>query len=256
MSAALQIHSADGVGLKDDRGDILLACGNTVPTDASTGYAEGALFQHLDGAAGTQLYINEGSRTSCDFNPVVLPGVDLSTLTATAAEVNKLDDSLAANLMAAGSGADGMDNYAAGVFRNGSLIVTRILVDFDGLLDGGTAGDIIGEDGVANCHIGQITAAKNGTILGGRITCLQAPAGGSTDVDLYSAAEGTGSNDAAISTLTETQLINHGAWSAGQVDELEAMPAADSYLYLVSQGTGDTAYTAGIFLIELFGLGA
>lgn len=152
-----------------------------------------------------------------------------------------------------GTGADGMDNYAAGTIRLGNLITTYILVDFDGLLDGGTAGDIIGEDGVANCHIGQITTQRCGTIVGGKITCLQAPAGGSTDVDLYSATEATGTNDAAISGLTETQLINHGAWSAADVDELSTLPAADEYLYLVSQGTGDTAYTAGVFLIELYG---
>lgn len=156
--------------------------------------------------------------------------------------------------MTPGTGADGMDNYAAGSYRNGDLIVTQILVDIDDLLDGGTAGDIIGEDGVANCHIGQITAARNGTIVAGRMTCLELPAGGSDDIDLYSATEATGTNDAAISGLTESQLINHGAWTAGQVDDLTAWPAADSYLYLVSQGTGDAIYTAGKFLIELYGI--
>ena len=201
------------------------------------------------------LYLNGGGVYDSAGNQIKEELDLLSGLTATAAESNKLDDSLASNLLAVGTGADGMDNHGAGVFKNGSLIVTRILVDFDGLLDGDTAGDIIGEDGVANCHIGQITAAKNGTIIGGRVTCLQAPTGGATDIDIYSATEGTGTNDAAISGLTETQLINHGAWTAGQVDVLATMPAADEYLYLVNQATaGNTAYTAGIFLIELFGV--
>lgn len=47
---------------------ILMASGNTVPTDATTGYAESCIFFHIDGSAGTMVYINEGSGISCDFN--------------------------------------------------------------------------------------------------------------------------------------------------------------------------------------------
>ncbi|MEK9796752.1 MAG: hypothetical protein VW713_08405 [Alphaproteobacteria bacterium] len=54
------------------------------------------------------------------------------------------------------------------VQKMGSLIETRILVDLTGLNGGGTAADIIGVDGQANCHIGQITAAVNGTIFAWR----------------------------------------------------------------------------------------
>jgi hypothetical protein len=46
----------------------LLAWGNTVPTDATTGYAPGALFFHIDSSGQTSLYKNDGSSTSCDFN--------------------------------------------------------------------------------------------------------------------------------------------------------------------------------------------
>lgn len=42
--------------------------GTTVPTDAATGYAPGCEFIDID--TGTR-YINEGSKTSCDFNQVV-----------------------------------------------------------------------------------------------------------------------------------------------------------------------------------------
>lgn len=157
--------------------------------------------------------------------------------------------------MTAGTGADGMDAYATQVVSTSTgLIKTELYVDFDGLLEGGTAGDIVGEDGAANSHIGQITTAVNGVIVAGRVTCLETPAGGSTDVDLYAADEGTGANDAAITSLTnDTQLINHGAWTQGEVAALTGFPAADQHLYLVSQGTGDTAFTAGKFLIELWG---
>ena len=115
-------------------------------------------------------------------------------------------------------------------------------------------GDIIGENpGVANCHLGQITAAKNGTIVAGRLTCLKAPATGATDIDLYSATEATGAEDAAIAGLTETQLCNSGVLSAGTVVMLTAFPAANEYLYLVNQAGTDAAYSAGLLLIELWG---
>ena len=42
--------------------------GLTVPTDGTAGYAIGCMFIQTDGSTGTTLYLNEGSRTSCDFN--------------------------------------------------------------------------------------------------------------------------------------------------------------------------------------------
>lgn len=48
----------------------LITYGTTVPTDAATGYAEGCIFIKTDGSAGAQIYINEGSDTSCDFKPL------------------------------------------------------------------------------------------------------------------------------------------------------------------------------------------
>lgn len=176
---------------------------------------------------------------------------------AAADDFEIIEADLTGAVMAAGTGADGMDNYAAGAAHlGGTMKYTAMLVDFDGLLSGGTAGDIIGEDGAANSNIGQVTAAVNGTVIMGRITCLETPVAGSgdDDIDLYSATEATGANDAAISTLTETQIVNGGAWAQGDVAYFDANPAANEYLYLVSQGTGNTAYTAGIFLIEMWGV--
>ena len=87
------------------------------------------------------------------------------------------------------------------------------------------------------------------------MTCLETPAGGDTDVDIYSATEGTGVEDTAISALVEVQLINAGTQSSGTVTAAANMPAANTdYLYFVNQGTGNATYTAGKFLIELFGV--
>lgn len=135
---------------------------------------------------------------------------------------------------------------AGGIYR------VTILVDLTGLNSGGTAGDIIGVNGTAlPCFIALLPAI---TVLGGRMTCLETPAGGDTDIDLYSATEGTGVEDQAITALTETQIINAGTQSVGTVTYFAADPAANTYLYLVGQSTSNATYTAGRFLIEIFGV--
>lgn len=147
--------------------------------------------------------------------------------------------------------------HKASVEKVGGIITTRILVDLTGL-SSSAAADIIGVEAAANCHIGQITAAINGTIIGGKITCLEAPATGEPDIDLYSATEATGVEDAAITGLTETALLNTTAdWTIDLVRAITAVPAANEYLYLVGDGLGtDAVYTAGKFLIELTGYDA
>ena len=141
------------------------------------------------------------------------------------------------------------------VIRVGGIVKTEILLDLTGLNGCGSAGDIIGKDGAAaNCHIGQITAAINGTIIAGQIECHEAPAGGDPDIDLYSAVEGTGVQDTAISGLDETALANCADHSAGSVDVLTGWPAADEYLYLTVGTATDADYTAGRLLITLWGV--
>lgn len=154
----------------------------------------------------------------------------------------------------AGTGITGAAaSYTAGVEKVGTYFKTTIVIDLAGLR-GTAANDIIGDDGTANaCHIGQITAARNGTIFAGKIECLETPAGSDPDIDLYSATEATGVEDQAITALTETQLINSGSHAANAFKSLTAFPAADEYLYLVA-GTGvDADYTAGILVITLWG---
>lgn len=134
----------------------------------------------------------------------------------------------------------------------GGIYRMTILIDLTGLNSGGTAGDIIGVNGTAlPCYIARLPAM---TVLGGRMTCLETPAGGDTDIDLYSATEGTGVEDQAITALTETQIINAGTQSAGTVTYFAADPAANAYFYLVGQSTSNATYTAGRFLIEIFGV--
>ena len=187
----------------------------------------------------------------------------IATTAGTGAETTQMSissagfTSLNANTMAteAGTGITGGTGtiYRSSVIREGGIIKTSILIDLTGLRST-ASGDIIGVDGTSNvCHIGQITAARNGTILAGRMTCFEEPAGGDPDINVHSATEGTGVEDGAISDLTETLLVNSGDLATGTVVTFTGVPAADEFLYLTLGATTNADYTAGKLLIELFG---
>lgn len=139
------------------------------------------------------------------------------------------------------------------IVRSRDVIFSEITIDLTGLNSGASAGDIIGKNGTGVAYIARLSA-YNGTLYAMRMTCVEAPAGGDVDIDLYSATEGTGVEDVAISTLTEVQLMNSGNLSNGTVVGAINMPAATTdYLYLVNQGTGNATYTAGKLVIEMWG---
>ena len=91
--------------------------------------------------------------------------------------------------------------------------------------------------------------------MAGSITCVELPAGGDLDIDLFSATEATGTEDGAVGSLTSTALhANGGNWALSSVKALTAWPAADQYLYLTVGGTTAGNYSAGRLLIELYGV--
>ena len=142
--------------------------------------------------------------------------------------------------------------YEAGVIKIGEVFHTTILIDLTGLASSGS-GDIIGKAATANSHIGQITAAVNGTVLGGKLTCLEAPAGGDPDINLWYADEATGTEDAAVTGLThQVQICDSGDLALNSVVSL-ATVAADKYLYMATGAATDGDYSAGKLLIEFWG---
>ena len=146
--------------------------------------------------------------------------------------------------------------YRSSVQRVGGIITTNILIDLTGLRSTGGA-DIIGVNGTALvCHIGQLTAAQNGTILTGSMECFEAPAGGDPDINIHSATEGTGVEDGAISGLSETLLVNAGDATLGSKVYFTGFPAADEFLYLTTGAATDADYTAGKLFIQLMGYAA
>lgn len=196
------------------------------------------------------------------------------------AELNVLDGAVAANNVASkavlsdannvivrpgnilatekGSGFSAAESYVSSVAKEGGLYKTSILLDLTGVVSAATEKDIIGNDDAANAHIGQITAARNGTIIAGRITCLETPGGGEVDIDLIAHETGTLAEDTAYDAGGTPIVVLAAAadWAVGDVKIATGFPAANDYLYLaVGTGTSPTAgtYTAGKFLIEFFG---
>lgn len=178
-----------------------------------------------------------------------------TSLNATLAELNAAADLSAQAAMAPAAGFLGTGTvYKSAVIKEGGLIYTRIYLDITGTKSTTTDLDIIGLSGVS--YIGQITAAVNGTIVGGSMTCLEAPTTGVTDIDLYAATEGTGAYDGAVTGLTATALVTAGgAWTLGLSKPLIAVPAANKYLYLTCGAAGTVGtYAAGMFMIEFIGV--
>ena len=222
--------------LEDNSGKILLASGTDVPAGATNGYAKGCIFIDRNVATGTTgLYENIGTNTSCNFNAigatqVMVPGVGITNGVGTV--------------------------FKTSVVKHGDIVRTTIIIDLTGLASSTTADDIIGTAGVS--HIGQITAALNGTLFYGQITCLETPAGGDLDIDFWSATEGTGVFDALVTDLAEVIMRNNaGNWAAAAATQIAFtnLPAADKYMYMAvgSAGGAPGTYTAGQFLIELYG---
>jgi hypothetical protein len=191
-----------------------------------------------------------GTVRSTDGFQVITKSGGVETVIAT------LGTGLAPATMTAGTGiTTGTGTvHIASVTRNGSRIETKILVDLTGLNCGGAAGDIIGVDATANCHIGQITDAVNGSIVGGYLECLVAPTTGDPDIDIWSADEATGTEDAAITGLTgEVQLVNSGDLSLGSRHILTGVPVSGQYLYAVCGTATAGTYDAGKFELTLIG---
>jgi hypothetical protein len=184
---------------------------------------------------------------------------------------NAVQDAVLANLLqglpgttvlgvpsaANGAGALGTGGFVRShVTREGGLIVTRLVVDLTGLSSSTTDLDIIGQ-GTAPAFLTQITTAVHGTVIGGTMSCLEAPVGGVTDIDLYVASEATGKFDDAISGLTETAVVTSGgAWTLAAVKGTASDAVVNNgYLYLTCGAAGTAAaYTAGRILITLFGI--
>ena len=242
IDRAAQVKLQETVSVKD-----FGAVGDGVANDAAAFTAANSAsgLSAVYVPAGTYLITGTVTGNFFTFGNVTISSGSVSNITQLSPSVTELSP---------GVGISPVTNsiFKTSTVVNNNIVTTTILLDLTGLQSGGTAGDIIGKNGSGVAYLGQITASNNGTILGVSITCLEAPVGGDTDIDLYSATEATGVEDTAISALTETQIINSGTLSVGTIARGNTI-AANQYLYLVGQGTSNAAYSAGRLLIEITG---
>jgi hypothetical protein len=177
-----------------------------------------------------------------------------SKITATASELNNIADITSDAMSASTIMAALIETYNVYTIRSGSIIKTVMYLDITGALSVATDLDIIGNTGA--CHIGQVTTAVNGLVFSGKVSCAEVPAGGTLDIDLYSATVGTGAYDAGIVALTETALMTAGgALAVGADHPFTLAPPANDYLYLCSgEAANAGTYTAGKLVIEMWGL--
>lgn len=159
-------------------------------------------------------------------------------------------------LITPGAGISGGTGTVFKSFRTrfGNVIKTSIYIDLTGLASSTTDLDIIGV-GASPAYLAQATLAAYGIPFTGRMACLETPAGGADDIDLYAATEGTGVFDGGVAALTETALVTSGAaWAIGVTKIFTGALLAAQYLYLTGGEAGTAAtYTAGKFLIEVEG---
>ena len=229
--------------------------------------ASGTAFADLFLASGGVINWNAGNATLTHAAGSLTVGVTTLALGATnltqSGSLTSTGRLTAGQSMSVGAGFAAAETEDIGVWVNGAaataVIITTIMLDITGLDVDATDLVIVGDSPAAvDCHFGQITAALNGTITGGLITCLEAPAGASADLDFYSASVGTGPEGTAITDAalgTETALVTRGAsWAAGNVVAFTGYPTANDYLYITNgAAAGAGAFTAGKFLIQIFG---
>jgi len=206
-------------------------------------------------ATGTALTLSANTASTDTMYCIFLARAIQSTVPSTNSITPAMLGDTTVTALTAGTGITTGTNtvYRSSVEKLGNIYHTKILIDLTGLASSGS-GDIIGKAATANSHIGQITAAVNGTVLGGKITCMEAPAGGDPDINLWYADEATGTEDAAITGLTnQIQMCDSGDLAIGTIVGIPTPPAADKYMYMVTGAATNADYTAGKILIEFFG---
>lgn len=250
---------------------IVLPVSRLLAVDQTDGESVVLKFENKDGTAGSitqiDLTVTAGKEVEAmrDLMKAITSKVDVEVIWDATSKTNSNFSDISidssgnnANGLTAGAGfLTGTGTvYNSWVKKAGNVIKTCIYIDLTGLHSNVGVNDIIGVDAEAGvAHIGQITAAKNGTIFAGNVRVLEAMSTGEDDIDLYAATEGTGVEDGLITDLTETKLLDGDTLAANEDLALTDLPAADQYLYLVAgtAGTGAAVYDGGKLLIELYG---
>ena len=157
--------------------------------------------------------------------------------------------------------------------RDGSLITTDIQINLSpanaealhSFNLGGAAGGaaaataITGVSSSSGTHsaaeLAILSNATNGLITSAELICVETPTGGGIHMGMWY-ANGSGDGGAAVSTAgTAVELIENVSYAIG-TDVISIDIDADldgKYLFIAHSGSADADYTAGKFVLRLYG---
>lgn len=166
-------------------------------------------------------------------------------------EVTSLGAAETAEYGAGALGTGGFNRLYRYNLPNGD-ICTEIQIDLTGLDSSGTANDVIGLSTGGAAYLTRNVVATNGILYKVEMSCLEVPLTGDADVILVAGATGTHAFDAAVGTPTAI-CDGTGDWALGETITYTSGITANHYFYLTQGATDNATYTAGQFLIRLYG---
>ena len=155
----------------------------------------------------------------------------------------------------ANAGGGGISVQQSNVGEFNSEVITTIFIDLaqSGLESSGSTDehDVIGRAGVADAYLTKITESINGIVYRGEMICVEEPTGASAAIGLAHNGSATLSQNDLIAG---SHIIDDVTQTLGKRISFTANIAENRYLYLFHGASGSaTTYTAGKFLIRLFG---
>ena len=159
-----------------------------------------------------------------------------------------------------GAGAVTGSAYECRVANVNGEVVTTLLVDLEGMKSKNDEGDVIGIAGTANSYLMKWETALHGVLYKLEMACIEAPTGGTEDIDLRANSSATATYDTDGNAYTAL-LASGGDWAVGVrkgtdgANGTQTVAANNDYLYLVAgDANTDGVYTAGKYIIKLYGV--
>jgi hypothetical protein len=215
----------------------------------------------------TQLkqYFETGDKpTQAQFADLIESNVNLTDATTVTGDL-EISSSLlqvsASSFTTRGAGAATGSNFHCKLAHFNGETITTILVDIEGMKSKNDEGDVIGIAGTNSASLMKWDTAKHGILYKVEMACLEAPTGGTEDIDLRSDAAGGLTYDGDCNSCTAL-LAAGGDWAVGKrlgtdgANGTQTQIAANGdHIYLVAGDAGtDGVYTAGKYIIKFYGV--
>lgn len=177
----------------------------------------------------------------------------------------KFQGHVQSTITSANAAGPGAPERASNVGEVNSEIITTFFIDLATVsttsTSSATTDEAIGVTGGGAAYITQITEALNGVVYAAELICVETPEGGATGVGLSSSVSATVEQG---DDATGTEQITDTAQQKGDRTQINFVnPTANPvhsagipdnhYLYLYHDGSGAGDYTAGKFVLRLYG---